>query len=167
MPAGGGKADAWIGRAVSLPEPLRRCLLARAAGWSFPAPAGGATRFRTEIVFAPDQNGPCPPRANAPLRRARIDKERTRVALAARRAEVKACYGEALDRSADLGARTVVTLMVNRDGLVILAQVDESTLPDEKAERCIIEKAYGWQLPRPSPPGVVTVTYPYSLAPEE
>jgi hypothetical protein len=167
VPASGGKAEAWVGRAVSAPETLQRCLLARAAGWSFPSPSGGPTRFRTGIIFAPDEKGPCPARANAPLRQARVDKEKTRLALAARRGEVRACFEEALGRSPELAARTVVTLMLNRDGLVIQAQVDESTFPDDKIERCIVDKAYGWQLPKPSPPGVVTVTYPYSFAPGE
>src|SRR5262245_2774293 len=42
VPAGGGKAQVGIGRAIGSPDSLQRCVLERAASWSFPAPAGGA-----------------------------------------------------------------------------------------------------------------------------
>jgi len=62
--------------------------------------------------------------------------------------------------------RVVVTLIYNRDGNVIQAQVDEATVHDERVESCITDHAYAWAMPKPTPPGVVTVSYPYSFAPE-
>src|SRR4029079_5674686 len=41
IPAGGGKAQVAVGRAIGSPESLERCVLDRAGSWSFPAPAGG------------------------------------------------------------------------------------------------------------------------------
>ena len=163
IPAGGGKAQVAVGRAIGSPESLERCVLDRAGSWSFPAPAGGATRFRTGIIFAPDDKGACPPGPRASVRRATTSKKMISEALAARRDEVKACYREALGGTADPG-RVVLTLIFNRDGRVIQAQVDEATVHDERVEACITDHAYAWLLPKPIPPGVVTVSYPYSFA---
>jgi len=166
VPAGGGKAQVAVGRAVGAPDSLQRCVIDRANAWSFPAPAGGATQFRTGIIFAPDDHGACPPGPAAPVRRATANKERLRAALAARQDEVKGCYRQALGNDAAAAGRVVVTLIFNRDGRVIQAQVDEATVHDERVESCITDHAYAWPMPRPTPPGVVTVSYPYSLAPE-
>ena len=56
-----------------------------------------------------------------------------RAALAAREDEVKACYQQALGAAEPTG-RVVVTLIFNRDGNVIQAQVDEATVHDERME---------------------------------
>src|SRR6185436_6672398 len=60
VPAARGKAQVAIGREIASPDALQKCVLDRAAGWSFPAPASGATRFRTGIIFAPDPHSACP-----------------------------------------------------------------------------------------------------------
>ena len=62
--------------------------------------------------------------------------------------------------------RVVVTLIFNRDGRVIQAQVDEATVHDDRLETCITDHAYAWSMPKPTPPGVVTVSYPYSFGTE-
>jgi len=166
VPAGGGKAQVTIGRAIATPDSLRHCVVERAGAWSFPAAAGGATRFRTGIIFAPDDHGACPPGPSASVRRATANKERLRAALAARGEEVKACYRQGAGNEAATSGRVVVTLIFNRDGRVIQAQVDEASIHDERVESCITDHAYTWPMPRPTPPGVVTVTYPFSFAPE-
>jgi hypothetical protein len=166
VPAGGGKAKVALGRTIAAPTSLQKCVLDRAADWSFPAPAGGATRFRTGIIFAPDDHGACPPGPNASVRHATANKEMVRAALAARRDEVKACVQQTLGGTAEPNSRIVVTLVFNREGHVIQAQVDEATVHDERVESCITDRAYAWSLPRPTPPGVVTVSYPYSFAPD-
>ena len=166
VPAGGGKAQVTVGREIASPESLRRCVLERAGAWSFPAPASGATQFRAGIIFAPDDKGACPPGPNAPVRRATASKERIRAALAARQNEVKACFQQTAGTATEPSARVVVTLIFNRDGRVIQAQVDEATVHDERIESCITDHAYAWSLPKPTPPGVVTVSYPYSFGPE-
>jgi len=165
VPPAGGKPQVAVGRAIGSTPALQKCVLERAADWSFPAPGSGATRFRTGIIFAPDDHGACPPGPNAPVRRATASKERIRAALAARENEVKACYQQALGAGEPTG-RVVVTLIYNRDGNVIQAQVDEATVHDERMESCITDHAYAWAMPKPTPPGVVTVSYPYSFAPE-
>jgi hypothetical protein len=163
VPAGGGKAQVAVGRAIGSTAELQKCVLDRAEAWSFPSPAGGATQFRTAIIFTPDDRGACPPGPNASVRRATASKEKLRAALAARHDEVKACYGQGSGSAAPTAGRLVMTLIFNRDGRVIQAQVDEATVKDEKAEACVTDKAYAWMLPRPTPPGVVTVSYPYSF----
>jgi hypothetical protein len=158
VPPGGGKAQVAVGRAIGSTDSLQRCVLERASTWAFPSPASGATRFRTGIIFVPDDHGACPPGPNAPVRRATASKERLRTALAARQEEVKACY------NGQAPGRIVITLMFNRDGRVIQAQIDEAAVHDERVESCITDKAYAWPLPKPTPAGVVTVSYPFTFA---
>ncbi len=166
VPPAGGNAMVSIGRAISVPEPLRRCVLDRAATWSFAAPAGGSgTLFRAGVIFAPDDRGACARPANSPSHQARVDKERARVALLGQRGDVQACFQKVLGSPPPPGSRAVVTVLVNREGRVIQAEVDDSTLPDPKIDPCVVEKAFGWQLPKPSPPGVVTLSYPYAFGP--
>jgi hypothetical protein len=164
VPAGGGKAQVEVGRAIGSTDALQRCVLERARDWAFPSPAGGAARFRTAIVFAPDDHGACPPGPSASVRRATASKEKVRAALAPRQDEVKACYKRVLGGAAPASGRVVVTLIFNRDGRVIQAQVDEATIRDDRVEACITDQAYAWPLPKPTPPGVVSVSYPYSFA---
>jgi len=166
VPSGGGKAKVAVGRAIGTPESLQKCVVERAGDWTFPSPAAGATRFRAGIIFAPDDHGACPPGPNASVRHATASKEKIRAALAARQDEVKACVQKALGGASEPTGRVVVTLIFNRDGRVIQAQVDEATVHDQRVDECITDRAYDWSLPRPSPPGVVTVSYPYSFAPE-
>lgn len=166
VPAGGGKAQVAVGRAIGSNDSLQRCVIERAENWTFPAPASGATRFRTGVIFAPDDHGACPPGPNASVRRATAPKERIRAALAARQDEVKACYQQAVGNAAQSPGRVVVTLIFNRDGRVIQAQVDEATVHDDRLETCITDHAYAWSMPKPTPPGVVTVSYPYSFGTE-
>lgn len=166
VPAGGGKAQVAIGREVASPDSLQKCVLERASSWSFPAPAAGATRFRSGIFFMPDPHSACPPGPNAPVRRATVSKERIRAAFAARESEVKACYQKALGAGAEPNGRVVVTLIFNRDGRVIQAQIDDATVHNEQVEACITDHAYAWSMPKPTPAGVLTVSYPYSFAPE-
>lgn len=163
VPAGGGKAQVAVGRAIGSTESLKQCVLDRAVTWSFPSPASGATPFRSGIIFEPDDHGACPPGANAAVRRATVSKERVRAALAVRHDEVKGCYQKVLGAAAPAPGRVVLTLMFNRDGRVIQAQIDEAAVHDERVEACITDKAYDWILPKPTPPGVVTVSYPYSF----
>jgi hypothetical protein len=127
-------------------------VLDRAATWSFPSPASGATPFRTGIIFAPDDQGACPPGANASVRRATASKERVRAALAIRHDEVKACYQKVLGTAAPAAGRVVLTLIFNRDGRVIQAQVDEAAVHDERVEACITDKAYDCRCPGPPRP---------------
>lgn len=166
VPAGGGKAKVAVGRAIGTTESLQKCVVERAAEWTFPSPASGASQFRAGIIFAPDDHGACPPGPNASVRHATASKEKIRAALAARQDEVKACIQKALGTASEPTGRVVVSLVFNRDGRVIQAQVDEATVHDPRVDECITDHAYAWALPRPSPPGVVTVSYPFSFAPE-
>ena len=45
----------------------------------------------------------------------------------------------------------MLTLMFNRNGEVIQAQVDEAAPRDERAERASRDRAYEWQMPRAQP----------------
>jgi hypothetical protein len=165
VPPGGGAAQVAVGRAISVPEALQRCVLGHAATWKFPPSGGDGARFRAGIIFAPDDHGACARPSNAPSHQARVDKERARLALLAQRGEVEACIKQGGGVSPLIESRAVVTLLLNREGRVIQAQVDDSTLPDQKIEQCIVEKAFGWRLPKPNPPGVITLSYPYAFPP--
>ena len=159
---GGGKAQVTVGRAVGAPEMLRpACSSARPPGRSPP-------RRVERRASAPDHLRPRWQRTmSARPRRPRAPCDRAEGARAGRAGRAPRRRQGLLPGGAGPGiavkARAVLTLMFNRNGEVIQAQVDEAAPRHERAERCISDRAYEWQMPRPAPAGVVTASYPYTL----
>jgi hypothetical protein len=80
------------------------------------------------------------------------------------------CYEELLVRSPDAGGRLAIEFTIAGDdavgGLVEDAKIAESsTLSDEKIETCMRETLLTLAFPPPAHDGVVTVTFPITLAP--
>lgn len=131
-------------------------LLATACGGGSPAPAsssGGEAEPPAPVPVAPID----------PARPA-IDPAQMREVLRAQSPAVDACYQQALARDPSRRGRVVVAFVVGTDGHVSRAAVDESTLGDADAERCIAEVVSGLVFPRPTR-GIVEARYPFELRP--
>ena len=79
---------------------------------------------------------------------------------------LRACYVAGLEREPELTGRVVTRFVINREGAVSAAGVDDtSTLEDQEARSCVTRVFLGLVFPKPEG-GVVSVVYPIQFSPE-
>ncbi|KIG16627.1 hypothetical protein DB30_04246 [Enhygromyxa salina] len=101
-----------------------------------------------------------PPRVGGPL-----DKDVIRRIVRAHMNEVSSCYNAGLAKNPSLAGRVVVDFVVDGQGLVSTAKVSDTTLGDATVGQCIAQAVKRWKFPKPRGGGLVTVSYPFVLAP--
>jgi hypothetical protein len=94
-----------------------------------------------------------------------LDKEIIRRIVRQHLNEVRFCYDEALARKPSLAGRVVAQFMIAGTGKVFASVLQSSTLGDVGVESCIVAATRRWLYPAPAGGGLVTVTYPFQLAP--
>ncbi len=77
--------------------------------------------------------------------------------------EVKFCYEQELNSRPDLSGRVPVRFIISPTGAVQAAQVQGSTLRNQRVESCIAQAVRRWTFPAPDGGGIVIVTYPFVL----
>jgi TonB family protein len=77
---------------------------------------------------------------------------------------MRACYEEGLARDTRLSGKIQVRFVIDRDGRVSSAHLDDSSLPDCEAARCMLDVYRGLEFPEPNG-GRVTVVYPLTFTP--
>lgn len=125
------------------------------------SPSSNAASSGSESAAAPSTSASTATSdPNAPA----LDPAQIRDVIRARPNEVQACYDRALARDANRRGRVLVAFVIGTDGHVTRSEVQESTLGDVDAERCIAGVVAGLVFPRPSR-GVVEARYPFELRP--
>jgi hypothetical protein len=94
-----------------------------------------------------------------------LDKEIIRRVVRTHLNEVRFCYDEALARKPSLAGRVVAQFTIAPTGKVLVSALQSSTLGEAKVESCILAATRRWLYPAPYGGGLVTVTYPFQLAP--
>jgi Ca-activated chloride channel family protein len=92
-----------------------------------------------------------------------LDKDIIRRIVRAHINEVRHCYNQGLAADPNLKGRVVIKFVIDAQGKVISAQVDEN-LTDVSVGECISKAVTRWIFPKPSG-GTITVTYPFILEP--
>jgi hypothetical protein len=100
-----------------------------------------------------------------PFVRGALDKEIVRRVVRQHINEVRACYEQSLVRRPTLAGRVVVQFTIAPTGQVLASALQASTLGDARAELCIVAAPRRWPFPQPAGGGLVTVSYPFQLAP--
>jgi TonB family protein len=77
---------------------------------------------------------------------------------------MRECYEQGLARDTQLTGKVQVRFIVEPDGKVSNAQLDDNTLPDCEAAHCMLEVYRQLEFPEPDG-GRVTVVYPLTFAP--
>jgi TonB family protein len=95
-----------------------------------------------------------------------LDKELIRGTIRQHIAEVKHCYEMGLIKKSGLQGRVMIEFAIGLDGKVSSASVASTTINDAVTEECIRKAVTTWVFPRPQG-GIVKVTYPFMLKPEE
>jgi TonB family protein len=102
--------------------------------------------------------------ASASVRGA-LDKEIVRRIIRRHINEVKFCYEEELVKKPALSGRLLVQFMISGTGQVISSVLQSSTMGNAKVESCTVQAVRRWSFPQPQGGGMVTVSYPFVLAP--
>jgi TonB family protein len=75
--------------------------------------------------------------------------------------EVRYCYESAMIRTPDIEGKLMTNFTINGQGVVKMAEVKSSTLPDPRLDDCIIRRLATWKFPKPRGGVDVAVTYPF------
>jgi hypothetical protein len=94
-----------------------------------------------------------------------LDKEIVRRIVRQHLNEVRFCYDEALARTPTLAGRVVVQFTIAGTGKVLASVLQSSTLGSAAVESCIVGATRRWLYPAPLGGGLVSVSYPFQLAP--
>jgi len=81
--------------------------------------------------------------------------------------EVRFCYEQGLGHSPELAGRVTVSFVISPTGAVVTSTVAESTLGNAAVESCIAQAVRRWAFPAPEGGGIVMVTYPFVLTPDD
>lgn len=90
-----------------------------------------------------------------------LSKEEIARVVRRHQSEIRYCYETELQKNPSLRGKVAVQFVIDPVGGVSEANVAESTMNNETAERCILGKIRNWKFPEPEGGGVVTVTYPW------
>jgi hypothetical protein len=80
-------------------------------------------------------------------------------------AKFRVCYDAGLSRNPDLIGIIEVRFLINREGLVTLAEDHGSNILDTAVRDCVIKEFRSLEFPAPEG-GIVTVVYPIMLRPD-
>jgi hypothetical protein len=97
--------------------------------------------------------------------RGTLDREIVRRVVRQHLNEVRYCYEQALGRKPALAGRVVAHFSITPGGTVLASALQTSTLGDAAVESCIVAATRRWSFPQPRGGGLVTVSYPFQLAP--
>jgi len=80
--------------------------------------------------------------------------------------QIQDCYGRGLGRDPQLKGRITVRFVIERNGSVRRARIDDSALQDAEVLRCIVAEFDQLRFPEPDG-GIITVVYPLMLSPAD
>jgi TonB family protein len=164
--AEGQVVSSAIDRSTLSDPALETCVVERARRWEFPKPTTKEAIVRWPFGLTPGAQ-PGDGRVDAGARRkSGIDREVIRGVIAAHRAEVKACYDAEQARAPTLAGKVTVQFSIGAEGTIVRAVLQATTLGSPPVEACVVETVRKWEFPPPAGGGVVTVSYPFTFAPD-
>jgi hypothetical protein len=92
-----------------------------------------------------------------------LDKDQIAAVVQRHLGEVIYCYEKGLQTNSSLQGRVGMHWVINGNGNVSIARVQQSSLKSSSVEGCIVNKLRGWKFPKPIGGVNVKVTYPFVL----
>ena len=84
--------------------------------------------------------------------------------IATKMGAIKACYQKGLQSNPDLSGKIKVKFLIQPNGAVNPAKIDESTIGNDSVESCVLNNVKVWKFPQAKGGGVTTVVYPFVFA---
>ena len=100
-------------------------------------------------------------KAGRAIVRGSLSKDIIRRVVQKNQAQIRYCYVKELQRSPGLYGKVATYFVIDASGLVISAEVTQSTMKNREVERCITSKIRTWRFPKPKGGGIVEVKYPF------
>jgi len=104
-------------------------------------------------------------RQGKPIVKGRVDYNVVRRIVRAHVSEVRDCYEQGLARDETLAGHVTVRFVIDHEGRVVTAELDEPSLPDTGVTECIAAAVPGWRFPKPTDGRTTSVTQSFELAP--
>jgi len=83
--------------------------------------------------------------------------------IATKMGAIKACYQKGLQANPDLSGKVKVAFLIQPNGAVLGARVDDSSLANSSVEDCILGNVKTWKFPQAKGGGSTRVVYPFSF----
>ena len=93
-----------------------------------------------------------------------LPKEVIKKYIATKMGAIKACYQKALQSNPDLAGKVKVAFLIQPNGAVGAARIDDSGLNNSSVEECILANIKSWKFPPASGGGSTKVVYPFVFA---
>lgn len=105
-----------------------------------------------------------PDQGSVPPGRGSLSADAIRRVIREHLPEVRHCYEQGLIAEPQLAGRVTIRFIISASGAVTAASIASSTLGNGRVEQCITTAVLRWKFPAPDGGGVVSVTYPFTLA---
>lgn len=92
-----------------------------------------------------------------------LDKNAIAAVIQRHLSEVRFCYENSLQKNPNLSGRVSINFTIGQQGLVTLAQVNNSSMGHPPVENCIRDHLRSWKFPKPQGGVNVKVNYPFVL----
>ena len=84
--------------------------------------------------------------------------------IATKMGAIKACYQKGLQTNPDLSGKIKVKFIIQPNGTVNPAKIDESTIGNDSVESCVLNNVKAWKFPQAKGGGITNVVYPFVFA---
>ena len=84
--------------------------------------------------------------------------------IATKMGAIKACYQKGLQSNPDLSGKIKVKFLIQPNGAVNPAKIDESTIGNDAVENCVLNNVKAWKFPQAKGGGITNVVYPFVFA---
>jgi hypothetical protein len=92
-----------------------------------------------------------------------LDRDQIAAVINKNLGQVRFCYEQALQTDPNLSGRVAVAFAIGGNGVVKMANIDNSTMNSKAVEDCIVMRLKTWQFPLPQGGVDVKVSYPFVL----
>ncbi|MCC6335023.1 MAG: TonB family protein [Myxococcales bacterium] len=158
-----------VSRSATLAAHLEKCVLLHAAAWRVAAGAPGTVRESTfQFIFghrAPDAGAGEPLTRFVSVASEGLDSATVTRLVKQHQREVFGCYEKALERAPGLKGMVRVAFVVDDQGAVKDARIDETDLDDMELQKCITRAIRTWRFQPPAGGADTTIRYKWTLDP--
>jgi hypothetical protein len=133
-----------------------------AGGYGTKGKGGGQAGYGNLTLVGSSGASPLPLGSEAVIAKG-LDRDQIAAVINRNLGQVRFCYEQGLQSNASLNGRVAVAFTIGGNGLVMDAQVENTTLNAKTVEDCLVLRLKTWKFPLPEGGVNVKVSYPFVL----